>query len=101
MISLFRDFERKLSVHMQGLPDVHDAEDVTPGIVYNVNTKFEDFRDEVRRTAPRFHPWSAKTRLTNEALEELKSPAIENNGLSEGNQSKVWYRDKVMDLAKQ
>lgn len=100
VISLFRNFERKLSVHIQGLPDVHDADNVTPGIVYNVNTTFELFRDDVRRTAPRFHPWSAKARLTKEVVEELKSAAVDDSGVSEGTNSKAWYLDQVMDLAK-
>ncbi|KAG8877756.1 hypothetical protein FRB97_003128 [Tulasnella sp. 331] len=98
--SLFHDFERKLSMHMQGLPDVHDTGNITPGIVYSVSATFEHFRDDVRDTAPRFHPWSSQAALTAQVVKELTDAADEDDVVPGPANSKGWYLDQVMDLAK-
>ncbi|KAG8853984.1 hypothetical protein FRB96_007847 [Tulasnella sp. 330] len=100
VVGLFREFERKLSIHMQGLPDVYDADNITSGIVYNVNTAFEHFKDNVRQTAPRFHPWSSRTIMTKQIQKELTDAADEDDVVPAPTTSKGWYLDQVMDLAK-
>ncbi|KAG8988902.1 hypothetical protein FRB94_010068 [Tulasnella sp. JGI-2019a] len=100
VVGLFRDFERKLSKHMEGLPEIHDADNITSGIIYEIHNTFERFKDDVRRTAPRFCPWDSKVAIARDVLRGLQT-AADNLDIDMGQtDSKAWYLDQVMSLAK-
>ncbi|KAG8994195.1 hypothetical protein FRB94_010066 [Tulasnella sp. JGI-2019a] len=99
-LNLFRDFERQLAKHMQGLPDIVDANEMTSGLLYDINNTFERFRDDIRKSSPRFFAWSSKAKLSRDIFAGLLAPTQDDELFGEPSNTGGWHLDQVMELAK-
>ncbi|KAG8894787.1 hypothetical protein FRB99_001000, partial [Tulasnella sp. 403] len=122
VINVLRDFNKKVSKHIEGLPPSIvptspstgkappvKAPPVSTGpptdgvvsgsLVYTLHEAFERFRTNVHRTAPCFRPWSSDAILKSSVESELISAATEDDppnpkGINELYLDQVWQFSK-------
>ncbi|KIO31584.1 hypothetical protein M407DRAFT_67645 [Tulasnella calospora MUT 4182] len=104
VITLLRDFTKKLSKHIEGLPPVINPSDPTDttatGLIHNLNEAYDRFREKVHETAPQFRPWSTTANVDPQTQQRMLDSAKQDDdavGLGKTNSLHV---DEVMDLAK-
>jgi hypothetical protein len=102
ILTLLRDFSKKISKHIEGLPpsSSNNSRDLgSLGLIHSINEASERFRREVHQTAPRFRPWSSKAALTDTQRYSMTATASQDNaeGAALG---PIFHVDEIMDLAK-
>lgn len=99
VVGLFREFERTLSKHIEGLQPNDDITSL--GLMHQVNSTFERFKEQVRLTAPKFCPWSSQAVLDRQSEEDMVQAASQYDtpGLWI-KERRRWYVDEVMELAR-
>ncbi|KAG9043509.1 hypothetical protein FS837_009469 [Tulasnella sp. UAMH 9824] len=104
VITLLRDFTKKLSKHIEGLPPVINPSDPTDttstGLLHSLNEAYDRFRERVHETAPQFKPWSSTASVDSQTEQRMLDSAKQDDdavGLGTTNSLHV---DEVMDLAK-
>jgi hypothetical protein len=104
VITLLRDFNKKVSKHIEGLPpssSYNPRDPATWGLMHSINEAFERFRLRVHRTAPRFHPWDSQPSPKTLASSEESMIATVSQDDAEGPAfGPLFYADQVLELAK-
>lgn len=98
IITVIRDFSKKVSKHIAGLPppSVSSATRPTDGLIHQLNGAYERFRMAVHQTAPRFRPWMSSSYPQN--VDNMCAAAGYDDPAGTG--GPIFYLDEVMDLAK-
>jgi hypothetical protein len=102
ILTLLRDFNKKISKHIEGLPPSNSYSPRNPasfGLMHSINEAFERFRLSVHQTAPRFRPWSSKAVLPKSQMKTMTQTASQDDaeGAAFG---PIFHVDEIMDLAK-
>ncbi|KAG8898578.1 hypothetical protein FRB99_007344 [Tulasnella sp. 403] len=117
VINVLRDFNKKVSKHIEGLPPssilpspsagvvpsvsmAHPTDGVAPGsLIHTLHEAFERFRINVHRTAPCFRPWSSDAILGSPVESELISATTEDDPPNPRGINEL-YLDQVWQFAK-
>ena len=105
IVTLIRDFARKVSKHVVGYPppSFSSGKLHQDGLIHQLNGAYDKFRLSIHQTAPRFRPWmssrhsSPPTPKTMTINQMITSAA---NDDAVGGSGMILYLDEVMDLAK-
>ncbi|KAG8948032.1 hypothetical protein FRC04_010074 [Tulasnella sp. 424] len=104
VITLLRDFTKKLSKHIEGIPPAVNPSDPTDttvtGLLHSLNEAYERFRVKLHKTAPQFRPWSTTTNVDSQTEKRmLDSAKQDDDAVGLGRTNKL-HADEVMDLAR-
>ncbi|KAG8913277.1 hypothetical protein FRC01_004629 [Tulasnella sp. 417] len=104
VITLLRDFTKKLSKHIEGLPPVINPSDPTDttstGLLHSLNEAYDRFREKVHETAPQFRPWSSTANVDSQTKRRMLDNArLDDDAVGLGTTNSL-HVDEVMDLAK-
>ncbi|KAG9043508.1 hypothetical protein FS837_009468 [Tulasnella sp. UAMH 9824] len=104
VITLLRDFTKKLSKHIEGLPPVINPSDPTDttstGLLHNLNEAYDRFREKVHCTAPQFRPWSTTATVDSQTQQRMLDSAKQDDDAVGLGKTNTLHVDEVMDLAK-
>ena len=105
VVTLIRDFARKVSNHVVGYPppSFSFAKLSKDGLIHQLNGAYDIFRLSIHQTAPRFRPWMSSGHLseptpTSMTVNQMIELAAHDDAA--GGSGMVLYLDEVMDLAK-
>ncbi|KIO31586.1 hypothetical protein M407DRAFT_19334 [Tulasnella calospora MUT 4182] len=104
VITLLRDFTKKLSKHIEGIPPMVNPSDPTDtiatGLLHSLNEAYERFRVELHKTAPQFRPWSTTTRVDSQTQKRMLDSAKQDDDAVGLGMTNTLHADEVMDLAR-
>ncbi|KAG8984096.1 hypothetical protein FRB90_005571, partial [Tulasnella sp. 427] len=104
VITLIRDFTKKLSKHIEGIPPMVNPADPTDttatGLLHNLNEAYERFRVKLHKTAPQFRPWSTTSNVDSQTQKRLLDTAKQDDDAVGLGKTNSLHADEVMDLAK-
>ncbi|KAG8987402.1 hypothetical protein FRB90_003368 [Tulasnella sp. 427] len=104
VITLIRDFTKKLSKHVEGIPPMVNPADPTDttatGLLHNLNEAYERFRVKLHKTAPQFRPWSTTSNVDSQTQKRLLDTAKQDDDAVGLGKTNSLHADEVMDLAK-
>ncbi|KAG8898577.1 hypothetical protein FRB99_007343 [Tulasnella sp. 403] len=113
IINLLRDFNKKLTKHIEGLPSgilqslphqVSNGSSNAGSLIYTLHEAFERFRVDIHRTAPAFRPWSSKDNIGSDLTKQLIACAAEDDAVESRNINKLYLdqnlvEDRTSDVA--
>lgn len=103
VVTLIRDFTRRVSQMAAGLPPANLSDPSTSGMMHQLHAIFDRFRDGVHRSAPAFRPWLSTAALTNASRTEMINLARKDDAPLRLHGLQLvetpYYIDQVMSLA--
>ncbi|KAG9043513.1 hypothetical protein FS837_009473, partial [Tulasnella sp. UAMH 9824] len=104
VITLLRDFTKKLSKHIEGIPPMVNPADPTDttatGLLHSLNEAYERFRVKLNKTAPQFRPWTTVAAVDSQTQKKMLDSAKEDDDAVGLGTTNSLHADEVMDLAK-
>jgi hypothetical protein len=102
VLILLRDFTKKVSKHVDGLPPPASNDPLDPasqGLIQAINDASERFRVKVHQTAPQFRPWNSNATIgaqqRNSMLATVRVDDADGTAVGP-----VFHLDEIMDIAK-
>ncbi|KIO31590.1 hypothetical protein M407DRAFT_218712 [Tulasnella calospora MUT 4182] len=104
VITLLRDFTKKLSKHIEGIPPMVNPTDPTDttstGLLHNLNEEYERFRVKLHKTAPQFRPWTTTTNVDSQTQKKMLDSAKQDDDAVGLGTTNSLHADEIMDLAR-
>jgi hypothetical protein len=105
IITVLRDFVRKVSKHIGGYPppSFSASKMEKDNLIHQLNGAYDKFRLSIHETAPRFRPWMSdqhpsRPTLTDDKIDQMvKSASCDDAPNGSG---MLLYLDEVLELAK-
>ncbi|KAG9000261.1 hypothetical protein FRB94_005576 [Tulasnella sp. JGI-2019a] len=80
VVSLLRDFDRKLSIHVDAVTPSDLSECDASMLMHKSNMIYGQFKEAIAKTAPQFRPWSSKLVIEQSKLKALIAQATSLDG---------------------
>ncbi|KAG9033665.1 hypothetical protein FRB95_014553 [Tulasnella sp. JGI-2019a] len=101
VVSLLRDFDRKLSIHVDAVTPSDLSECDTPALMHKSNMIYGQFKEAIAKTAPQFRPWSSKLVIEQSKLKALIAQATSFDGgpnTKAAENTEPYYLENVTEL---
>ncbi|KAG9043510.1 hypothetical protein FS837_009470 [Tulasnella sp. UAMH 9824] len=104
VITLLRDFTKKLSKHIEGIPPMVNPSDPTDttatGLLHSLNEEYERFRVKLHKTAPQFRPWTTTAKVDSQTQKRMLDSAKQDDDAVGLGKTNSLHADEIMDLAR-
>ncbi|KIO31589.1 hypothetical protein M407DRAFT_19338 [Tulasnella calospora MUT 4182] len=104
VITLLRDFTKKISKHIEGIPPMVNPADLTDttstGLLHSLNEEYGRFTVKLHKTAPQFRPWTTTAKVDSQTQKNMLDSAKQDDDAVGLGTTNSLHADEIMDLAR-